>query len=302
MPVRRVLGEERPLLLREQLAQRPLAQRRSSRTLAVARRALERCRADEAAGHRVHLDAEARRASAASGGSSAGTTGRSFTTESSPFPCDPPGAHDHARSFQRQVGRVEEEHLADLRPRAGPCRARRRPSADRASGTVSFSSTLSAPLIRPSSSCELLVRAGLGHCGSHGWGSSLRVYVGSGAGAVSGTSAVSVPPSSRRSQNLRASETTRIVAALENADDPLLAGQADGAEDPLEDPEFRAEQDRDRGQPGREQQLPVGERLQAEHRAQPVPDGVGQEDVGIANSSAPSSGRRPRRGRPRPTR
>ena len=47
-------------------------------------------------------------------GSSAGTTGRSFTTESSPFICTPSSANDDAVSVERQVGRVEEEHLADL--------------------------------------------------------------------------------------------------------------------------------------------------------------------------------------------
>ena len=47
-----------------------------------------------------------------SDGRSAGTTGRSFTTESSPFFCTRAG--DDPRAIEREIGGVEEVHLADL--------------------------------------------------------------------------------------------------------------------------------------------------------------------------------------------
>jgi len=47
-------------------------------------------------------------------GSSDGTTGRSFTTESSPFLCTRRARATTPPLVERQVRRVEEEHLADL--------------------------------------------------------------------------------------------------------------------------------------------------------------------------------------------
>ena len=108
----------------------------ASRTVRRLGAPLIRARAHEASGDRVDLDAEARRA-AERRGSSEGTTGRSFTTVSSPFFCDRRARTTRPVLVERQVRRVEEEHLADLRlqridperPHGRALRARRAPSA-----------------------------------------------------------------------------------------------------------------------------------------------------------------------------
>jgi hypothetical protein len=80
-----VLGEERPLLLGEQLADQPGALGDLAGVVDAAG-ALEGARAYlAAAGHGVHLDDQVRRLAQA-GGQLVGTTGRSFTTESPPLP------------------------------------------------------------------------------------------------------------------------------------------------------------------------------------------------------------------------
>ena len=150
-PVGRVLGEERPLLLREELAQRPLAR---DGFLHVAGRGHpfidpEQTNPPGDASTSTPKLGERR----ISFGSSDGTTGRSFTTESSPFSA----TAWHAR--RGPACRAPNPACRGRTPGGSPPAADRgrapaRSSADLASGTVSFNSTLSAPLISPRSCCS----------------------------------------------------------------------------------------------------------------------------------------------------
>ena len=80
-----------------------------------------------------------------------GSTGTSFTTESSPLPCTRRARTTTPALYRLQIGRVEEVDLADLGVEGIEAEY-----ADRLvvtdSGTGSFSSTLSAPSIRPRNS------------------------------------------------------------------------------------------------------------------------------------------------------
>ena len=108
----RVVGEEGLLPLGEQLAQRPPT-RHHVLDLAGVKGVLERSGADVPAGHRVDLDTERRRAA---------QLDRQVGRDDRPELDDrivalvlhPPGADHQARPVERQVGRVEEEDLADL--------------------------------------------------------------------------------------------------------------------------------------------------------------------------------------------
>ena len=112
MSGRRVLGVEGALLLREQLAQRSVAADGGVHARLVVAR-LERRRADEAARHRVDLDGQPRRRAQLLGqlvGNDRpqlddGVVGLALTA-----PC----ADDEPGLVENQVGRVEEEDLADL--------------------------------------------------------------------------------------------------------------------------------------------------------------------------------------------
>ena len=87
-----------------------------------------------------------------------GRPGRSFTTVSPPRPATRRARTTTPAWFSCEVGRVEEEHLPDLRlERIEPERGDR--GAVLASGSVTFSSTVSAPLQRASRSVVELVAA-----------------------------------------------------------------------------------------------------------------------------------------------
>ena len=102
---------ELALLLGEELADRPIP-RGSLTDGAVVRHALERRGAHEPPG--IASTSTLKLFEARNSASSLGTTGRSFTTVS-PFVLPASGPDDHACGVQRQLGRIEEEHLADLR-------------------------------------------------------------------------------------------------------------------------------------------------------------------------------------------
>ena len=104
-----------------------------------------------------------------SAGSSSGTTGRSFTTESSPFPWIRRARTTTPVWLSARSG-VSKKNTCRIWASSGSSSQRlRRPSVDPTSGTVSFSSTLSASRIRSSSSAELLVGESWwrGSCASH---------------------------------------------------------------------------------------------------------------------------------------
>ncbi len=106
-------GEERPLLLREEAAQRTAAGHDGAH-VGLRRRPFHRRRADEPTGHRVDLHPEARRPA---------QLRRQLVWDDRPqlhdgvvaLALDPPCANDDAVRAQLQIGRVEEEDLADLR-------------------------------------------------------------------------------------------------------------------------------------------------------------------------------------------
>ena len=145
-PLRGVGRVERALLLREQLADAAAARDERRGRPSFVEPSLHRRRADVAAGHRVDLDLEAGRVPHVLG---------QLVRHDRPQlhhrvaarPWTPPRAHDDAGLVEREVGRVEEEDLPDLRVERIDARAP--PIADRcaSSGSVTFSSTLSEPVI-----------------------------------------------------------------------------------------------------------------------------------------------------------
>ena len=143
-----------------------------------------RSRADEPAGQRVDLDAEGR---------GHAQLGRHVSRLDRPqlhdrvvaLSLDPPGANNDARLVELQVGRLEEEDLADLSfERVQPSATTVERWSD--SGTVSFSSTLSESLIN-ATSCVI---------------SSLENAAGGGALSAVLSDAVSTRRSVRQSSSL----------------------------------------------------------------------------------------------------
>ena len=148
-PLRHVRGEERPLLLREELAQRELA-RDGPRDVGRAQRALHRRRADVAAGQRVDLDAEARRP--AQLGRQLGRARPAAASPPSRRPCPGSGGRGRRRPACRAPGRAcRRRRPGGSAPRADRGRASTTAERWSVSGTVSFSSTLSDSLISASS-------------------------------------------------------------------------------------------------------------------------------------------------------
>jgi hypothetical protein len=108
-----VHGEEVALLLGEQAAQ-PLPPGHGFLDVILARCSLERCRADEAPGHRVDLDLEALRAAHLVG--QLVRDHRPELDDRVVLPAlDAPGAHDHPGGVERELRRVEEEDLPEVR-------------------------------------------------------------------------------------------------------------------------------------------------------------------------------------------
>ena len=111
-PLRRVRLVEGALLLVERLAHRRLGQAHQLGRRPVGDALVGR-RADEAAGHGVHLDAESVQAPQLVR-DVVGPHRPQLDDRVRAFALDPAGADHHARLVQRQVGRVEERHQPDL--------------------------------------------------------------------------------------------------------------------------------------------------------------------------------------------
>ena len=113
--VRRMRGEELPLPLREELRhRRRTCEHRFHRPRARVQQPLHRAGAHEPAGDRVHLDVEP--------GRGAGR-GRELRRDDRPqlhdrvvaLPLNPPRPHDNPASIEREVRRIEEHDLPNLR-------------------------------------------------------------------------------------------------------------------------------------------------------------------------------------------
>ena len=113
IPVRSVVAEELALLLREQLGDRPLAHERLLHLRRITL-GLHRSGADEPARHGVDLDAEARRL-ADLRGNLVGDDRPQLDDRVPRLALDPPRSHHDPALVEREVRRVEERNLADLR-------------------------------------------------------------------------------------------------------------------------------------------------------------------------------------------
>src|SRR5215207_5141092 len=105
--------EERSLLLTERFADGAIASEDAANDLRTPR-ALERRRADEPAGHRIHLDPEVRRL--AEFRRELGRDDRAQLDDRVvALALHPARTDDEAAAIKREVGSVEEHDLADLR-------------------------------------------------------------------------------------------------------------------------------------------------------------------------------------------
>ena len=137
-------------------------------------RALHRPGAHEPSGHRIHLDAEARRLADLLRQLTRDHGAKLHHRVVALLP-DAAGANDQTLLVQREIGRVEEVDLADLGVEWVDAQGGGTPPRSE-TGTVSFSSTLSASLMRLiSSACfssgkaEDLVLANEGPFSTSGW-------------------------------------------------------------------------------------------------------------------------------------